>query len=91
MRISYLVLVSGKQTLAKNLNKNTKMSTPHIATYSRTSEIFDPLLADAKLAIETIQFVATHPESPAHGVAAADWLEQIARQIREELTKKEVA
>ena len=49
-----------------------------------------PLLTDAGLAIETIQFAADHPESPMHGIAAAEWLEKIARDIRAEL-KKEIA
>lgn len=48
------------------------------------------LVKDAKSALETIEFVADC-DYPAHGIAAAEWLEQIARQIREELQKKEVA
>jgi len=48
------------------------------------SAAINQLLDDAKLAIETIG-TTSHT---ARALASAEWLESIARQIREELAKK---
>jgi len=51
----------------------------------------ESLLADAKTALETIHSAADRGSLPQHGVASADWLEQIARNIRAEINKQEAA
>lgn len=43
------------------------------------------LIKDARLALETIEHCAHRPESRQHAISSAEWLEQIARQIREML------
>lgn len=43
------------------------------------------LIKDARLALETIEHCAHRPESRQHAISSAEWLEQLARQIREQL------
>ena len=45
----------------------------------------DQLIKDANTAIETIELCAKRNQGQQHGIASAEWLEQIARDIREEL------
>jgi hypothetical protein len=44
-------------------------------------------IAAAKMAIETVEMCADRPEARQHAISSCDWLEQIARDIREELSK----
>jgi len=44
-------------------------------------------IADARLALETIECTAGRPEAASHAKSSAEWLELIARQIREELAE----
>ena len=45
------------------------------------------LIKDANLALETIESCAHRPEARQHALSSAEWLELIARKIREELAK----
>ena len=47
----------------------------------------EKLIADAKLAIETLEI----SKSDVFLTASAEWLESIGRQLREELKKREAA
>jgi hypothetical protein len=44
------------------------------------------LIKDAKLALKTIDNCAGREGAQAHAMASAEWLEKLARQIREELS-----
>ena len=45
------------------------------------------LIKDAHLALETIEICNHRPEARQHAISSAEWLEQIARQIREKLAE----
>lgn len=49
------------------------------------------LLKDAGLALQTIEMCGERPEARQHAISSAEWLEQLARQIREELKALPVA
>ncbi len=49
------------------------------------------LIKDANLALETIESCAHRTEARQHAISSAEWLEQLARQIREELAKTPAA
>ena len=48
------------------------------------------LLADARTAIETLEFADGREDANQHAASSAEWLEQIAGQIREQLKTAEV-
>lgn len=45
----------------------------------------DRLIQDAKTALETIELAAKRNQGPQHALGSAEWLEQIAREMREEI------
>lgn len=48
----------------------------------------DRLIQDAKTAIETIEFAAKRNQGPQNAIGSAEWLENIAREMWEELNAK---
>jgi len=48
------------------------------------------LIADARLALEPVEMTGGREDSRAHAISSAEWLEQTARKLRDELAKTEV-
>ncbi len=51
----------------------------------------EQLLEDARLALETLELCHDRADAKGHAVSSAEWLEQTARKIREQLVKPATA